>query len=175
VLKIQQGDASMAYLLKVTYSDGTNFKQNLKQASELGPCEKYNISRGKTFRVRERAEADKDHYRVTLFEKLGNPGCPQYDTWYVFKSHVDIQQETSGGSTAVAEAVVINASTGLNVRDQPDTSARVLGSIPNGSRITVYGEGRDNDGFRWIKVRSNQWVSSEGWVATEYLKILSVR
>jgi hypothetical protein len=163
----------MPYILKVTYSDGTNFKQNLKQASELGPCEKYNISRGKSFRVRERADADKDHYRVTLFEKLGNPGCPQYDTWYVFKNHVDIQPETSAGS--VAEAIVINATSGLNVREQPDTSARELGKIPNGSRVSVYGEGKDNDGFRWIKVKSNQWVASEGWVATEYLKILSVR
>ncbi|WP_017315131.1 SH3 domain-containing protein [Mastigocladopsis repens] len=162
----------MAYLLKVTYSDGTNFKQSLKQANELGLCEKYNLSSGKSFRVRDRAEADTDHYRVTLFEKLGNPGCPQFDTWYVFKTHVDIQPETSG---AVVEAVVINASTGLNVRESPDTSARVLGSIPNGSRISVYGEGRDNDGLRWIQVKSNQWVSSDGWVATDYLKILSVR
>jgi len=165
----------MAYILKVTYSSGTTFKQSLKDSSQLGLCEKYNISSGKTFRVRERADADTDHYRVTLFDKVGNAGCPQYDTWYVFKNHVSIQQETSGGSGGVAEVIVINATSGLNVREQPDTSARELGKIPNGSRVSVYGEGKDNDNFRWIKVKSNQWVASEGWVATEYLKILSVR
>ncbi|MGH8000635.1 MAG: SH3 domain-containing protein [Brasilonema sp.] len=162
----------MAYLLKVTYSDGTNFKQSLKDSSQLGLCEKYNLSNGKSFRVKDRAEADRDHYRVTLFEKIGNPGCPQYDTWYVFKTHVDIQPETSG---ATAEVLVINAPSGLNVREQPDTSARELGKIPNGSKVYVYGEGKDNDGLRWIQVKSNNWVASDGWVATEYLKILSVR
>ncbi|MBP5977502.1 SH3 domain-containing protein [Brasilonema sp. CT11] len=162
----------MAYLLKVTYSQGTNFKQSLKDSSDLGVCEKYNVSSGRSFRVKERVEADKDHYRVTLFDKLGNSGCPQYDTWYVFKAHVDIQSEISG---SVAEVLVINAPSSLNVREQPDTSARELGKIPNGSRVSVYGEGKDNDGFRWIKVKSNQWVSSEGWIATEYLKILSIR
>lgn len=162
----------MPYLLTVTYIDGTTFKQNLKQSSELGPCEKYNISRGKTFRVRDYAQADSDHYRVTFLDKYGNPGCPQYDTWYVFKSHVDIDPETSG---AVAEVVVINASSGLNVREQPDTSARELGKLPNGSKVYVYGDGKDNDGLRWIQVKPNSWVSSEGWVATEYLRLLSVR
>jgi hypothetical protein len=162
----------MADLLKVTNSQGTNFKQSLKDSSDLGLCEKFNVSSGKSFRVKERVEADKDHYRVTLFDKLGNPGCPQFDTWYVFKTHVNIQPETSG---SVADVVVINASSGLNVREQPDTSARELGKIPNGSKVSVYGEGKDNDGFRWIKIKSNQWVSSEGWVATEFLKILSVR
>ncbi|MBW4629473.1 MAG: SH3 domain-containing protein [Brasilonema octagenarum HA4186-MV1] len=162
----------MADLLKVTNSQGTNFKQSLKDSSDLGVCEKFNVSSGRSFRVKERVEADKDHYRVTLFDKLGNPGCSQFDTWYVFKNHVNIQPETSG---SVADVVVINASSGLNVREQPGTSARELGKIPNGSRVSVYGEGKDSNGFRWIKVKSNQWVASEGWVATEFLKILSVQ
>lgn len=163
----------MAYILKVTYSNGTNLKQSLKDSTDLGLCEKYNVSSGKTFRVRDKADADTDHYRVTLFDKVGNAGCTQYDTWYVFKNHVDIQPETSGGS--VAEVIVINATSGLNVREQPDTNARELGKIPNGSTVSVYGQGKDNNGYRWIKVKSNQWVASEGWIATEYLKILSVR
>jgi hypothetical protein len=29
----------MAYILKVTYSSGTNFKQSLKDSSQLGLCE----------------------------------------------------------------------------------------------------------------------------------------
>jgi uncharacterized protein YgiM (DUF1202 family) len=165
----------MPYLVRVTYPQGTFFKQSTTQADRLGTCEKYFVEPGTTFVALAVADAEQDrtyHYKVTFNDQFNNAGCPGYNTWYVYKDHVSVEDTSQRVCLATLE--VVKTTSGLNVRDRPDTSARVIRSLSNGTKVYAFGEGVTNDGFRWIQIKSSPTGNTDGWVATDYLKLLSV-
>ena len=61
------------------------------------------------------------------------------------------------------QATVTTTGTNLNLRARPNTSAAVIGSIPNGARVTVYGLLPE-----WASVSYN---NKNGFVNRRYLNI----
>ncbi len=61
------------------------------------------------------------------------------------------------------QATVRTSGTNLNLRARPNTSAAVIGSIPNGARVTVYGLLPE-----WASVSYN---NKEGFVSRRYLNM----
>src|SRR4051794_5860322 len=67
----------------------------------------------------------------------------------------DIARLSEGDATVNVDA--------LNLREQPNTSSRVLAVMPNGARVHVKGDGQQ-DGFVPVT-----YGEQEGWAWAEYL------
>jgi peptidoglycan/xylan/chitin deacetylase (PgdA/CDA1 family)/uncharacterized protein YraI len=57
---------------------------------------------------------------------------------------------------------------GANVREEPSTSARVVGTLPDGAEVVPLEGPVDGDGMKWLKVRST--TNLQGWVAADLLQ-----
>lgn len=67
--------------------------------------------------------------------------------------------------TVIYKGRVDTQSTGLNLRSRPSTQGAIVGSIPRGAYIDVYGETGDG----WLSVR---YGNLGGFVRSEYVQIL---
>jgi hypothetical protein len=69
-----------------------------------------------------------------------------------------------GRFLTIGSLATINTTEGdeLNVRQAPNTTAAILGKLPDGSRVTITDGPRSADGFNWWKVRTGSGI--EGWV-----------
>lgn len=65
-------------------------------------------------------------------------------------------------STPVPVAVV-NATAGLNVREEPTTQSRVLRILPYETEVRLTGRERTSEGLLWVE------IEEEGWVQARYL------
>lgn len=74
----------------------------------------------------------------------------------------DVQMRDAGGQNI---EVPVTATTGVNVRLRPSTSASVLASLKSGQEVTAIGRLADS---RWIQVRLDG--TTAGWVAADYLR-----
>ena len=63
------------------------------------------------------------------------------------------------------QAVVVTRSGGLNIRQRPNTGARIITSAPNGARVTVYSDA----GQGWKTVGYNGFT---GYASGEYRRML---
>jgi murein DD-endopeptidase MepM/ murein hydrolase activator NlpD len=68
----------------------------------------------------------------------------------------------ASGAASDGSSAVVNSSDGLNLRDGPGTSAKVITVIPGGATVSVAGAARDG----WTPVTFN---GSSGWVDSSYL------
>jgi hypothetical protein len=83
------------FWLTVIQRDGTFFKKALAQSRDLPPCQKYFVSETSNFVVEAYRYVTNNHYLVTFSGGFsGGFGCPIYNTWYVYRPHVTIQQLT---------------------------------------------------------------------------------
>lgn len=71
----------------------------------------------------------------------------------------------SGGGSAYALVANPVSTQLLNLREKPDTSARVLGRYVNGTRLTVLRQGTE-----WCQVRVDK-TGATGYMMTKYLKL----
>lgn len=74
----------------------------------------------------------------------------------------DVQMRDAGGQNV---EVPVTATTGVNVRLRPSTSASVLASLKSGQEITAIGRLADST---WIQVRLDG--TTAGWAAADYLQ-----
>jgi hypothetical protein len=63
-------------------------------------------------------------------------------------------------------AATVNAPDGLNIRRDHSSRAAILGTLPNGARVTVLGGPVDADGHTWWQIAAN---GQQGWCAGEFL------
>jgi cytoskeletal protein RodZ len=70
------------------------------------------------------------------------------------------------GATVVVQGT---AGAGLNLRQQPTTSARVVDSIKEGTELLVIEGPSESDGYVWWKLRAPD--GTEGWGATNWLTL----
>lgn len=78
------------FLLTVTSSNGTVFKQTTEDSTVLPAELKYRLPANAFIGVRAFREVEDNHFLVTLSFDLG---CPtRYNTWYVFRPHVSIRK-----------------------------------------------------------------------------------
>jgi uncharacterized protein YgiM (DUF1202 family) len=72
--------------------------------------------------------------------------------------------EIGPGATVVVKGT---AGAGLNLRQQPSTYARVVGSYNEGTELTVLDGPREADGYVWWQLRAKD--GKEGWGAANWL------
>jgi hypothetical protein len=72
---------------------------------------------------------------------------------------------------AVGATVVVKGTqgTGLNLRQQPTTYAKILASAKEGAELTVMEGPKESDGFVWWRLRTSD--GKEGWGAGEWLAL----
>lgn len=73
--------------------------------------------------------------------------------------------EIGPGATVI---VVGTGEAGLNVRESASTGAEVVGSIPDGTAITVTGESQQADGFTWWPIEGE---GISGFVAADFVEL----
>jgi hypothetical protein len=69
------------------------------------------------------------------------------------------------GATAV---VVGTGEAGLNVRQSASTEAEVVGSLPDGTAVTITGESQEADGFTWWPIEGEGLT---GFVAADFIEL----
>ncbi len=74
--------------------------------------------------------------------------------------------EIAPGATVVVKGT---AGAGLNLRQQPSTYARVVGSSKEGTELTVLDGPREADGYVWWQLRAKD--GTEGWGAANWLAL----
>lgn len=67
-----------------------------------------------------------------------------------------------------AAVVVGTGEEGLNVRAEPSTEADVVGSIADGTELTITGESEQADGFTWWPIDSGELT---GFVAEDFIEL----
>ena len=70
--------------------------------------------------------------------------------------------------TPVYAIVYVRGDTGVLVRTVPSLNSDVIRGIYNNAVLEVLGETVDEDGYTWIKVRTNEGF--DGWVTTDVLR-----
>jgi uncharacterized protein YgiM (DUF1202 family) len=76
-------------------------------------------------------------------------------------------------ATPVPEQVEVTGtgSQGANLRAEPSTTAPVLRTVPDGTRLTVTGPDREADGWTWRNVQDENGTS--GWVVVDAVRSLA--
>jgi uncharacterized protein YraI len=64
--------------------------------------------------------------------------------------------------------VIGTGEAGLNVRASASTEAEVVGSLPDGTALTVTGESQEADGFTWWPVEGE---GISGFVAADFIQL----
>jgi len=112
---------------------------------------------------------------VIIVDNSDNWYKVQYNnkTGWLFKDYVSVKEDKSSEKSVSASSAesnqtkdktgTVNASK-LNVRKTPDTSAEVLGQVPDGSKVTIV----DSSG-EWYKV---VYSNLTGWVSGKYISIV---
>ena len=78
-------------------------------------------------------------------------------------SNAGSNESNSSGETSIAKSgKVVNVQSALNVRNGASTSSRIIGSLSNGSNVTILGESGN-----WYKIK---YGTSTGYVSKEYIK-----
>ena len=72
--------------------------------------------------------------------------------------------EIAPGATIVVQGTV---GAGLNLREQPTTYAKVVGSAKEGSTLVVLEGPKESDGYVWWRLRTPD--GKEGWAAANWL------
>jgi len=72
--------------------------------------------------------------------------------------------EIGPGATVVVKGT---GGAGLNLRQQPSTTARVTGSFKEGTELTVLDGPQEADGYVWWQLRAKD--GTEGWAAANWL------
>ena len=90
-------------------------------------------------------------------------------TGYVSKEYVQVSGEsgsssggTSQGTTSGKNGQVVNVHSSLNVRSGASTSSSVIGSLSNGSKVTIVGESGS-----WYKIN---YGNTTGYVSKDYVQ-----
>ena len=88
-------------------------------------------------------------------------------TGYVSKDYVQALGESNNGNssqetTSSKSGKVVNVHSGLNVRNGASTSSGIIGSLSNGSNVTILGESGN-----WYKIK---YGNSTGYVSKDYVK-----
>ena len=88
-------------------------------------------------------------------------------TGYVSKDYVQTSEESGSGSssqetTSGKNGQVVNVHSSLNVRSGASTSSSVIGSLSNGSKITIVGESGS-----WYKIN---YGNTTGYVSKDYVQ-----
>ena len=89
-------------------------------------------------------------------------------TGYVSKDYVQTSGESGSGSssqetTSGKSGQVVNVHSSLNVRSGASTSSSVIGSLSNGSKVTIVGESGS-----WYKIN---YGNTTGYVSKEYVSL----
>jgi uncharacterized protein YraI len=72
---------------------------------------------------------------------------------------------------SLAGTYTVTAAQALNVRDGAGTNAKVLVTIPKGTKVKCYGYYTDNRGTNWLYVQFNfEETSYTGFASSKYLK-----
>lgn len=79
------------------------------------------------------------------------------------ESHIAESQNQSTDSDQRIEGFVVNADSGLNVRQDPSTAAEIVRRIHNGEQVTIT-EQITIDGMPWGRI-------SDGWICMNYVKL----
>ena len=74
------------------------------------------------------------------------------------------------GHLKQTRAVVAGTEACLNVRENPSTSAPVLGCLPEGASVTIAGGPARADNFDWYRIEPATSLDKGGWVVGQYLK-----
>ena len=78
-------------------------------------------------------------------------------------SNAGSNESNSSGETSIAKSgKVVNVQSALNVRNGASTSSRIIGSLSNGSNVTILGESGN-----WYKIK---YGNSTGYVSKDYVK-----
>ena len=113
---------------------------------------------------------------VTILGESGNWYKIKYgnSTGYVSKDYVKTSEESSnsntgnnassssGESSSNKSGKVVNVHSSLNVRNGASTSSGIIGSLSNGSNVTILGESGN-----WYKIK---YGNSTGYVSKDYVK-----
>lgn len=78
---------------------------------------------------------------------------------------------SSSQSTGPRVRVANTGGTGVRLRVEPSTSARVASVLPEGTMLDVVGDDRQADGYTWKNVRAPG--DGRGWVASQYVTAVS--
>ncbi len=93
-------------------------------------------------------------------------GTPPADNGEDAENGNDEAPTTIGpGATVV---VVGTGEAGLNVRETASTEAEVVGSLPDGTALTITGESQEADGFTWWPVEGD---TVTGFVAADFIEL----
>ena len=89
-------------------------------------------------------------------------------TGYVSKEYVQTSGESGSGSssqetTSGKSGQVVNVHSSLNVRSGASTSSSIIGSLSNGSKVTIVGESGS-----WYKI---SYGNTTGYVSKEYISL----
>jgi hypothetical protein len=73
---------------------------------------------------------------------------------------------TAAPPTPLPRAATVTAQDGLNLRGDHNSSAALVGTLPNGTRVTIVGEPVQAGGYTWWNVEVD---GRRGWCAGEFL------
>ena len=170
--KSSNGWYQVSYEGKIGYASGTYLQENVTNATSLGQTtENLNLrqqanTNGSILAIIPKGEtitllSDKDAngwYQVSYLDKTG----------YVYGDYITkISQGSNSSNTTPSTSTPIEGQTteNLNLRQQANTSASILTTIPKGTTIQVLA---DKDSNGWYKVNYSGKI---GYVSSSYLTI----
>ena len=83
-------------------------------------------------------------------------------TGYISKTYTSDETVSTTPTQPTQKTGTVNSSIGLNVRTGPATSFKIMGSLTNGTKVTILEQSGS-----WYKIN---YGSSHGWVSTSFVK-----
>lgn len=103
--------------------------------------------------------------RVEIYEKktVGSSTWGKISSGWICLDYVTLDAATETGTTATAKTGTVKVTTTLTVRSGAGTGNSVVGSLTNGTRVTIT-EIKTVDGAQWGKI-------SSGWICLTYVTL----
>ena len=147
----QQADSSKGQVVNV--SSGLNLRKGASTSSEIIGV----LSNGQNFNIKSKSG---DWYNIEVNGVSG----------YVHKDYVKEVSDTTSTTpsnnteTKISKGQVVNVSSSLRIRKEPNTSSTIVGYLINGQSITIKGQTGD-----WFSIDGN---GVTGYVHKDYVKIV---
>ena len=112
-----------------------------------------------------------DWYQISVSGRTGYVSADYITIISDSSSQSTYEVRLSGGTATVAIGDTLVTTTGVNERSSPSTSARKLGSISSGTKVTVVRVVLDGSTYNGSEVDGN-WIQIKGggFVSADYLR-----